>query len=537
MRPRRGTSGLNGVLLVDKPLGMTSHDVVDALRRLTGEARIGHAGTLDPEASGLLVALIGKGTTYSAELTGSDKVYRTTFSFGTATDTDDAAGAVVNECPVPLEVANLEFARNAVAQLVGTHQQVPPAYSATKVAGQKGYQAARRGVALELAPRTVSIHSAELVDIDREGYTWTLQLTVSKGTYIRAIARDVGTALGTCAHVSDLRRLACGRFSVDEAYPLDALKERVRHPWDLSDFFAPYRKTGPRLADAEVVIGVFDGMHLGHRALIESCVASAQKRHAQAVMVTFDRLPETVLAGAGGPAQLYPNHVRERLAMACGIDHVITLPFTPELARLSPHRFIERELLTRLQPHRIWVGADFRFGAEAQADVRDLMKLGQTYGFETQVVDVVVDGTEKIGSTAIRAALLCGDVQHAAQLLGEPFTIAGTVTRSRGIGRRHGYPTANLDQTDQVDCLADGVYEGTVTLADGSVYGGAIFVGTPSNSTDGLRAVEAHLKGFSGDLNGESITLRFLKRLRDTRRVDSDEEIFSIVAEVVSVLD
>ncbi|MHB1340209.1 MAG: tRNA pseudouridine(55) synthase TruB [Coriobacteriia bacterium] len=221
MATRRGATDLEGVLVIDKPAGLTSHDVVAAVRRATGEGRVGHAGTLDPAATGVLVVLVGPYTRLEPFLSAASKSYEARITFGSATDTDDAEGEVIAESTVPSDVEDPASARNAVAALLGLHMQRPPTYSAIKRGGEVAHRAARAGAPLEIEPRPIEVLDAHLVALDAEKHTWTLALTVSKGTYIRAIARDVGESLGTHAHLSALRRTASGSLSVDAANSLD----------------------------------------------------------------------------------------------------------------------------------------------------------------------------------------------------------------------------------------------------------------------------------------------------------------------------
>lgn len=216
----RTATGLEGVLPVDKPAGMTSHDVVTAMRRATGERRIGHAGTLDPVATGLLVLLIGPYTRLAPYLSASMKRYRATVRFGVATDTDDAEGDPIETRHVPIDLFDEERARAVVAGLVGVHDQVPPAYSAIKRDGVTAHRAARSGASIPLEPRTIRVFDARLLGVSSEDKTWDVDLSVSAGTYVRAIARDLGRALGTCAHLAALRRIASGTLSIDDAHPL-----------------------------------------------------------------------------------------------------------------------------------------------------------------------------------------------------------------------------------------------------------------------------------------------------------------------------
>ena len=224
MSARRGATDLSGILAIDKPSGMTSHDVVDRVRRISGERRVGHAGTLDPMATGLLVVLVGPATRLAPYLTSATKSYEARIVFGTQTDTDDAEGRVVATSPVPDEVADPFFATGVIASLVGTHEQVPPAFSAVKRNGKVAYREARNGEALELEPRTVDIDQALLVGIECDGeYAWDVEFAVSKGTYIRALARDLGLALGTVAHLGALRRTRSGSIDVTHAHTLEEL--------------------------------------------------------------------------------------------------------------------------------------------------------------------------------------------------------------------------------------------------------------------------------------------------------------------------
>ncbi|MDR3307967.1 MAG: tRNA pseudouridine(55) synthase TruB [Coriobacteriales bacterium] len=219
---RRGTTTLSGIIAVDKPPALSSHDVVARLRSLTGEGRIGHAGTLDPLATGLLLVCIGPATRLAPYLMANRKAYTARIVFGTTTTTDDAQGEVLTQKPVPPKLAHLPFAASCVAGLVGEHDQLPPRYSAVKKGGVKAYEAARRGTALDLDTRRVTVYEAAL-ELVGEGY-WDVHLTVSKGTYIRSLARDMGAQLACGAHIGALRRTHCGPISLKDAFTLDELQ-------------------------------------------------------------------------------------------------------------------------------------------------------------------------------------------------------------------------------------------------------------------------------------------------------------------------
>lgn len=221
MSRRRGASGLSGILLVDKPEGPTSHDVIDRVRRATGERRVGHAGTLDPMATGLLVVLVGPATRLAPYLTSAEKTYEATICFGSATDTDDADGESVREAATPPDTFDPARAQDLLDGMLGDSMQRPPAYSAIKVGGQVAHRVARGGESLEIEARPIRVLDATLLSADAETGEWQVRFRVSKGTYIRALARDLGEAAGGAAHLSALRRTESGRFTVDSAVSLD----------------------------------------------------------------------------------------------------------------------------------------------------------------------------------------------------------------------------------------------------------------------------------------------------------------------------
>ena len=208
----------DGLLLVDKPAGVTSHDVVLAARRAFGESRIGHAGTLDPFATGLLVLLLGRATRLLPHLDGVPKEYEATIALGRETDTDDLEGATVREAALPTDDAIIE----AVAQLTGALEQIPPAYSAKRIAGRRAYEAARAGETLTLAPASVRVFAWR--EVARDGASLRATIACGGGTYIRALARDLGRLTGSAAHLAALRRVRSGPFHVSDAVSLDSLR-------------------------------------------------------------------------------------------------------------------------------------------------------------------------------------------------------------------------------------------------------------------------------------------------------------------------
>ncbi len=219
---------MHGFLCIDKPLGITSHDVVAIVRRLSRIKRIGHAGTLDPSASGVLVLAVGP-TTRLIEYVQDEtqKTYQATITLGSATDSDDADGTVIASAPVPVFTAITLSA--VIATFVGDIQQVPPKVSALHVDGQRMYDLARKGIAPELPARPVHIYSIVLISWSPTSIT--VEATCGKGTYIRSLARDIGVALGTHAHLCALRRTAVGSFTIAESVSLELLKSEGIEQW------------------------------------------------------------------------------------------------------------------------------------------------------------------------------------------------------------------------------------------------------------------------------------------------------------------
>jgi len=205
---------------VDKPAGLTSHDVVQRARRVLGTRAIGHTGTLDPFATGLLVVLVGRATRLARYVEAERKTYLATARLGLATDTDDLTGKPLAEA-VPVAHLSANDISRELGNFAGVQRQRPPRYSAKHVEGQRSYRLARRGVAVELPDETVTVHAIDLVRVTLPEVEF--RATVSAGTYLRALARDLGERLGVGAHLTALRREAIGSLRVEDAVPLDRM--------------------------------------------------------------------------------------------------------------------------------------------------------------------------------------------------------------------------------------------------------------------------------------------------------------------------
>lgn len=213
---------MNGIIIIDKPLGKTSHDMVYFMRKLTGIKKVGHTGTLDPEATGVLPICIGSATKVADMLTLSDKRYTAELVLGMTTDTQDAEGEVLTECAVNVTAEEIE---NAVKSFVGEIEQVPPMYSAIKQNGKKLYELARKGIEVERKKRKIKIYEINILSIDTEEYRVKIDVLCSKGTYIRTLCEDIGMKLGVGAYMNTLRRTMTGPFALSDSYTTEQLRE------------------------------------------------------------------------------------------------------------------------------------------------------------------------------------------------------------------------------------------------------------------------------------------------------------------------
>lgn len=246
---------MDGLLLVDKPAGWTSHDAVAYIRRALGTKRAGHTGTLDPDATGLVLVLVGKATRLAKYFEQDTKRYDAVMLLGTETDTQDASGSAIKECDVP--EMTFDTVRSVMAGYLGDISQLPPMYSAVKVGGSPLYKSARAGVEVGRKQRSVTVHELSISSLDgpRIGFT----AVCSKGTYIRTLCRDIAESLGSCGHMESLRRTAAGGYSVDQAVALETRPGRE----DLEAALTPVEEILPAIpravAEGEVKAGISNG--------------------------------------------------------------------------------------------------------------------------------------------------------------------------------------------------------------------------------------------------------------------------------------
>ncbi len=285
----------------------------------------------------------------------------------------------------------------------------------------------------------------------------------------------------------------------------------------------------PPIGRAIVALGVFDGVHIGHRALIADTVEHARRTGVSSAVLTFDRDPDQVVTPERAAPQLLSLEDKVDLIAATGVDIVLVVPFCVRLAATTPERFLDLVVMQAFAPEAIVVGRDFRFGRHASGTVETLRTYGYEHGFRTIAHDLVTVDGEPVTSTRIRALITEGDVATAARLLGRLHRVGGRVVHGRGQGERVlGIPTANIIPRAHSALPADGVYAGRARIGDESYHAG-ISVGDPPTFPEAHHALEAHLLGFAGDLYATGITLEFIARLRAHERFDTPEALAAVI--------
>ena len=275
---------------------------------------------------------------------------------------------------------------------------------------------------------------------------------------------------------------------------------------------------------AAVTIGVFDGLHLGHRAILDRALDRARARGARCVVISFDPHPDVVLSRSGfhSPPPLTPQGEKRARIAALGVDAFQVLPFTRELASLEPEAFVDQHLVAPHAPFALVVGEGFALGRRRAGTVDRLREIGATRGFEVEAVPLVVMDGGPVSSTRIRALLAEGRVAEAARLLGRRYCIAGTVVTGDGRGRQLGFPTANLRLDEERTLPADGIYAVMARPGgDAEFHPAAMSIGMRPTFDGHVRTLEVHLLDWSGDLVGRALEVEFVDWLRPELRFEN----------------
>lgn len=291
-----------------------------------------------------------------------------------------------------------------------------------------------------------------------------------------------------------------------------------------------YDESMASLGSAVVAIGVFDGVHAGHQKLLAAAVKAARRQRVASIALTFDRDPDQVVTPDAVAPQLLSLADKCELIADTGVDHVVVVPFTLELARLEPEEFLDKVLARVCDPVAIHVGQDFHFGARAAGDVDTLFVWGVEHGADVEGHKLHSIWGEPVTSTRIRQLVAEGDMAGAERLLTRPHRLRGVVVRGREQGRELGFPTANVETGPYAALPPDGVWAGWAETPDGKVWPSAISVGRPPMFPDAPWALEVHIIGASGDFYGDELIVEFVAHLRDHQRFDSLDALKDAIA-------
>lgn len=545
---------VHGYVVVDKPAGISTFDLVRAARRGCAKSvKIGHAGTLDPFATGLVILLFGQATRLMNWVSEGRKTYRAVIQLGAVSTTDDCTGELTI---ISREFPAFDAVTEACAAVATRDTQVPPAVSALHIDGKRAYQRVRNGETVVIEPRPCTIYSIDLCAYDQESGRLTVDVECASGTYIRSIARDIGELLECGGHAAQLRRTQVGSCNVidaiadhcavsrSEIQPMSQLitlpRAHVASEADVADLlfgravtvvgdahagdvallspiselvaigsaasdqplegtttYRPHTVVATTTAQPSVTaIGVFDGVHGGHQQLLK--VARRVSGEGQRVLaLTFDPHPLTVVRPEATIAHLATLPERISLLKRYGADDVGVIPFDSSVAACEPAMFVAEWLHVNCNAKQVVVGENFRFGHKAAGDISMLQVLCADLGISVTVVDAHCSGSVPVSSSIIRRTLADdGDVRSAAELLGRPWTLRGDVIHGEHRGRELGFPTANLAVDPILIHLAHGVYAATARTMLGT-FAAAVSIGTNPQFKDGsVTHVEAYLLDF-----------------------------------------
>ncbi len=526
----------NGFVNIYKETGWTSMDVCAKLRSVLGVKKIGHAGTLDPMAEGVLPVAVGRATKDIDKVGSYVKEYTAGMLLGTETDTEDITGKILNtyDGAMPSE-ARVE---ESILSFIGGYDQLTPMYSARKVNGKKLYEYARAGMEVERKSKHVEIYDIRIDKMELPHVTFTVRC--SQGTYIRSLCRDIGAKLGCGACMDKLVRNQVGRFRIEDAVKIAELEELEKK----SGIDTQLTVTAP----TAVAIGKFDGTHIGHQALFKELKAKAQQDHLKTMVLILKFGKSGVLSDADRKQRLYE----------LGIDYVIELEFNEEMRNMSAEDFLAQILIGRYNMQAIVAGKDVSFGRGKAGNAAFLEENAAKYGYKVDLIDKVFAEESNKGdeilsgqiasSTLLRELIAEGDMQRVSELMGAPYTLSGPVVHGKGIGKSEmQYPTMNIEVSDELILPPYGVYavrayiyedglgskraevkpieiKGIANLGERPTVHGSIEGGTR------LR-LEVHSFDPIGDVYGAGIKVELLKFVRAERKFDSIKELVVQITE------
>lgn len=570
---------MSGLLLLNKPKGMTSFSAVSAVKRIASEKRVGHTGTLDPMATGVLPVLLGKATSLSSLMLDSDKRYTARIKLGVTTDTEDVTGNVLSQSEVDITPEQLE---EALQRFTGKLRQRPPMYSALKKDGVRLYQLAREGKAVEIPEREIEVFEIKLLSpLDSEN-TFSIDVHVSKGTYIRSLARDIGEYLGCGATLAELNRTYAAGFDINSCVDLEKItrdnitdyllseetavqhlreasvtdKQAVRFcnggQLDLGRLKLKGMQNGelvrvkygdqflgvgiadtnkeqlaircvinkPDFRKNAVALGTFDGMHIGHKSVLDL------PEECRKVAVTFAKPPKMAFSGQSELIMSYGD--KYRALKNIGMDEVLKLDFAA-VKDTEPREFLEF-IYKKYNPCLISCGFNYRFGKGGRGDTDLLERFCKEKGIRLQVREAVTVDGETVSSTKIRELLKNGEIERANALLAEDFSFTERVIHGDERGRTIGFPTINQKYPQALVKLKFGVYKTKVRYKN-KEYNAITNIGIRPTYKSEYVISETYIIGFTGDLYGKTVTVKPVSFLREEIKFSSLEQLKKQISE------
>ncbi len=404
---------INGMIILNKPKGITSNDCLTSIKKILHPKKLGHTGTLDKNATGVLICLLGNATKSQDYLMKSCiKTYEAELLFGISTDTDDFLGNIENSNLEKIKNIDIFEVKEVINSFVGDYKQIPPMYSSKKINGKKLLELARNGISVERKAENLEIYNIDAYELKDYKYNEinlkciNIRVTCSKGTYIRTLCKDIGEKIGIPACMGNLCRISSGEFSITDSITIDELNKKVNFK-DFS-FIKPCYYTNDKTA---LSFGKFETLHIGHLKIISDVINYAkQKNIKSSIMIVGNNLDNDILT----------KDQRISKLKFLGVDNIIYYPLDEINKNISPSEFIREIIYKQLKTEYLVVGSDCSFGKGGIGDARLLIDLAKELNISLNIIDKLkVDNTNiDISSTYIKNEFKNGNLKLVNTLLG-----------------------------------------------------------------------------------------------------------------------
>lgn len=402
------------MIILNKPKDLTSNDCLSIIKKTIHPRKLGHTGTLDKNATGVLICLLGSSTKSQEYLMKNcKKTYKAELLLGISTDTEDMLGKIIDKDIEKLKDLTDEKIREAVKSFVGDYEQTPPMYSSKKVNGQKLLNLARKGISVERKAENIKIYDMDIddvIDYKYEGYVLkcvNITVTCRKGTYIRTLCKDIGVKLDIPACMGNLCRISSGDFDISHSITLDNIKEKVSdgdYSFVKPCFYNPYATA--------LTFGKFETLHIGHQKIINDTIKYAKNNKIlSTVMIVGDNVDTCVLT----------REQRISKLKYMGVDNILYYPLDEINKKISPNSFIKDILYNQLKTKAIFVGSDCRFGYKGEGDKDLLIRLCSELNIELKIIDKlkIASTDTEISSTLVKSEYEKGNIDLVNMLIGK----------------------------------------------------------------------------------------------------------------------